>query len=188
VKLPRTIRLDPSDSFVFERAAQPGEWAVPGGFMFADADPDALPPKQRTALRSGFLGIASFGWSTLVVVSEASEAEHEAAADMLAREILTRFGAPDLAAARAAAQEEIAFAASLCDHAENTLIAVHREVDAQGALRERFRTLHQREANTGADGLHAFTRAFTIVELDEDDAPAERVDLQALARRGISRP
>ena len=38
----RTIRLDPSDTFVFERAAEPGEWAVSGAFMFADADPDAL--------------------------------------------------------------------------------------------------------------------------------------------------
>ena len=28
VKLLRTIRLDPSDTFVFERAAEPGEWAV----------------------------------------------------------------------------------------------------------------------------------------------------------------
>ena len=28
LKLLRTIRLDPSDSFVFERAAEPGEWAV----------------------------------------------------------------------------------------------------------------------------------------------------------------
>ncbi|HVD73162.1 MAG TPA: DUF6505 family protein, partial [Xanthobacteraceae bacterium] len=27
MKLLRTIRLDPSDTFVFERAADPGEWA-----------------------------------------------------------------------------------------------------------------------------------------------------------------
>ena len=30
-RLPRTLRLDPSDGVVFERAAAPGEWAVPGG-------------------------------------------------------------------------------------------------------------------------------------------------------------
>jgi hypothetical protein len=183
VKLLRTIRLDPSDGFVFEHAAEPGEWAVPGGFMFADVDPATLGPKQRTALRSGLLGIASFGWSTLCVVQDASEAEREAATAQLAREIMTRFGAPDLAAARAAAEEEIAFSASLCDHPENTLVAVHREIEADGTLRERFRTLHQREANAGADRLHAFTRAFSIVEFDEDeDAPAERVDLAGLAK------
>ena len=34
LKLPRTIRLDPSDTFVFERAAEPGEWAVSAAFVF----------------------------------------------------------------------------------------------------------------------------------------------------------
>ena len=64
VKLPRTIRLDPSDRFVFEPAAEPGEWAVSGAFLHADVDPDSLDGKQRTALRSGFLGVSSFGFST----------------------------------------------------------------------------------------------------------------------------
>jgi Family of unknown function (DUF6505) len=69
VRLLRTIRLDPSDTFVFERAADPGEWAVSGAFMFADADPDALVGKSRAAFRGGFLGVASLGWSTLVQIS-----------------------------------------------------------------------------------------------------------------------
>jgi len=30
MKLLRTIRLDPSDKFVFDEAAEPGEWAVSG--------------------------------------------------------------------------------------------------------------------------------------------------------------
>ena len=49
MKLLRTIRLDPSDTFVFERAAEPGEWAVSGGFVFVDADPGQLPGKARAA-------------------------------------------------------------------------------------------------------------------------------------------
>jgi hypothetical protein len=69
VKLLRTIRLDPSDGFVFAKAAEPGEWAVAGGFMFWDTDPAALAGKERAAFRSGILGIGSFGWSTLAVVS-----------------------------------------------------------------------------------------------------------------------
>ena len=72
MKLLRTIRLDPSDTFVFERAADPGEWAVSGAFMFADADPETLDGKPRAAFRSGFLGVPSFGWSTLVQIVEAS--------------------------------------------------------------------------------------------------------------------
>jgi hypothetical protein len=33
VKLLRRIRLAPSDTFVFERATEPGEWAVSGDFV-----------------------------------------------------------------------------------------------------------------------------------------------------------
>src|SRR5674476_552873 len=52
LKLPRTIRLDPSDTFVFERAANPGEWAVSGTFMFRECNNRAdLDQKQRVALR-----------------------------------------------------------------------------------------------------------------------------------------
>src|ERR671925_1208555 len=76
LKFPRTIRLDPSDTFIFERAAEPGEWAVPGGFVFFDVDPATLEGKARVAFRSGFLGITSLGFSTLVQIVEASDADH----------------------------------------------------------------------------------------------------------------
>src|SRR3982750_1536840 len=78
LKLPRTIRLDPSDAFVFERAAEPGEWAVTGSFLFFDQDVTALAGKGRAAFRAGFVGVESLGFSTLVMVAEASEAEREA--------------------------------------------------------------------------------------------------------------
>src|SRR3954452_1197522 len=116
LKLPRTIRLDLSDTFVFERAAEPGEWAVSGAFMFWNRNPETISQKQRVALRSGFLGIDSFGWSTLAIVTEATEAEREALVERLARRLHEQFGAPDISAARIAAEEEVAFAASLCDH------------------------------------------------------------------------
>jgi hypothetical protein len=57
LKPPRIIRLDPSDTFVFERARDPGEWAVSRAFMFWHCNDQAAPgQKQRVALRSGFLG------------------------------------------------------------------------------------------------------------------------------------
>ena len=97
LKFPRTIRLDPSDTFVFERAAEPGEWAVSGAFVFWNRDPATLGQKQRVALRSGFLGIDSLGWSTLAIVTEATEAERQAMVERLAAQLLEKFGAPDLA-------------------------------------------------------------------------------------------
>lgn len=173
LKLPRTIRLDPSDEFVFPLAASPGEWAVSGSFRFWDKDPALLAGKERQAFRSGFLGIASFGWSTLAVVSEASADEIEAATALLARQFVTHLGAPDTEAARAAAEEEIAFAASLCEHPVNTLIALQRSADENG-VRERFRTLRKR------DDILTPSRAFEIAE-DEDDMPGEDVNLTGLA-------
>src|SRR3954451_10888813 len=181
-KLPRTIRLDPSDTFVFERAAEPGEWAVSGAFVFWDCrDPGVLGQKARVALRSGFLGIESLGWSTLAIVTEASEAERESMIERFAAKLLEQFGAPDLAAARLAAEEEVAFAASLCDHAPQTLLAVQRSVE-DGEIRERFRTLKPREAAADADRLHAHVSAFTFHEVEGDIEPAEEVDLLGMIK------
>lgn len=174
MKLPRTIRLDASDTFVFSRAAEPGEWAVTGTFLFVDADVATLPTKERVAFRSGFLGIASFGFSTLAVVSEASEEEAAAAAGLLAERFVERLGAPDLTAALPAAREEIAFAASLCEHPVGTLIAVRREME-NGEIRERFRSLVPR-----GDKPRDSFRAFDFFETDEE--PAEDVDLLALMK------
>jgi hypothetical protein len=176
MKLLRTIRLDPSDTFIFERAAEPGEWAVPGGFAFFDVDQAALDGKARVAFRSGFLGVASLGFSTLVQIVEASEGDRTAAIERLAAHLVARFGAPDLATARRAATEEFDFAASLTEHPPDTLVAMHR-VHADGAIRETFRTLKPR---AGAKPL----RAFAFLEVEGDDAPAgDEVDLVTLARK-----
>jgi hypothetical protein len=180
LKFPRTIRLDPSDTFVFERAAEPGEWAVSGAFVFWNRDPATLGQKRRVALRSGFLGIESLGWSTLAIVTEATEADRHAMVDRLARQLLEKFGAPDFEAARHAAEEEVAFAASLCDHPLQTVLAVQRNLE-NGEIRERFRTLKPREAAPGADRLHAHASAFTFHEIEGDsDGPAEEADLLGL--------
>lgn len=175
MKLLRTLRLDLSDTFVFDRPAEPGEWAVPGTFAFATMDVAELDGKARVAFRSGFLGIRSLGWSTLVQVVTATEEDRAEAVAMLARRLVERFGAPDLAIARAAAEEEMAFAASLSEHAEGTVVALTRRVE-DGGIREAFRTLEPGAAVRPAP-------AFTFVEAeDEEEAPVEEIDLAALAR------
>jgi hypothetical protein len=175
MKLLRTIQLDPSDTFVFERAAEPGEWAVSGAFAFWNTDPETLEGKARSAFRAGFLGVQSLGWSTLVQIVEASEADRAVVVEALAAQLVAQFGAPDLAAARAAAEDEVSFAASLCNQPVDTLIAVHRST-ADGAVREAFRTLRPRE---GAKPL----RAFSFLEVEGDDEPADEVNLAALAQK-----
>jgi hypothetical protein len=173
VKLIRTIRLDPSDTFVFERAAEPGEWAVSGAFVFWNTDAAKLEGKARSAFRGAFLGVESLGWSTLVQIVEASEADRAALVEALAQQLVARFGAPDLGAARAAAEEEIAFVESLCNHPADTLVAVHR-ICENGEVREAFRTLHPR-------GDRKPMRAFSFLQVEGEDEPADEVDLVAMA-------
>jgi hypothetical protein len=176
MKLLRTIRLDPSDTFVFERAAEPGEWAVSGAFAFWNSDPAALEGKSRTAFRSGFLGVSTLGWSTLVQIVEASEQDRANVVTTLAGQLVAKFGAPTAADAVAAAQEEITFAESLCTQPQDTLIAVHR-VFEDGAVRESFRTLRPRSGPKPV-------RAFSFLEVEgEDTRPSDEVDLIAMVDR-----
>lgn len=172
MKLLRTIRLDPSDSFIFARAAEPGEWAISGAFAFADADPATLQGKTLAAFRGGFLGVPSLGWSTLVQIVEVDAVQRTAAVESVAQALLAAFGAPDLAAARAAAAEEIDFAASLCSHPKDTLIAVHRRAE-KGDIRESFRTLHAR-------GDVKSLPVFSFAEAEEE-TPDESFDIAGLA-------
>ncbi len=74
----------------------------------------ALQGKQRTAFRSGFLGVESLGWSTLVQIVEATPEDRAQVVAKLAQRLMQNFGAPDLASARLAAEEEVSFAQSLC--------------------------------------------------------------------------
>jgi hypothetical protein len=179
VKLLRTIRLDASDSFVFEKAAEPGEWAVSGAFAFAHCDLASLRGKARIAFRAGFLGLDSLGRSTLAQIVEANERDRRDVVETLAAQLVKRFGAPDLAIARLAAEEETDFAASLCDHSPGVLVAVTRSHE-NGEIRETFRTLRPRD---GAG--HA--RAFEFLQVvGDDDVPVEHVDLTGL-RKGAGR-
>jgi hypothetical protein len=176
VRLLRTIRLDASDTFVFEKAAEPGEWAVSGAFVFWDRDPAALEGKARSAFRGGFLGVDSLGWSTLVQIVEANDEDRKVVVDTLARRLIAYFGAPDMDAARIAAEEEVAFTESLCSQPQDTLVAVHRTFD-NGEVRETFRTLRPRSGQKPA-------RAFSFLEVEgEDEAQGETVDLIGMAGR-----
>lgn len=175
-KLLRTIRLDVSDTFAFEKAAEPGEWAVPGSFMFMGEDPAALQGKRKVAFRSGWLGVDTFGWSTIAVVVRASTDERVDAVRVLAERLVADHGAPDMGAALAAADEEIAFAESCAEHPEQTLVVIHRTLDAKGDIREQFRTV---KAGLPFD-KDRMSRVFTFHEVEGEDEPEERVDLAAL--------
>jgi hypothetical protein len=175
VKLLKTVRADISDTFVFDRPAEPGEWAVSGALLFANLDPTTLTGKPRAAFRSGLLGISSFGWSTLAQIVEVSEEQRAKAVEELAARLVERCGAPDLVAARPAAEEEVAFAASLCDHPPGMLVAVSRRYENE-AIRESFRTL---QANSCAKAAPVFS----FVEVVGEEAAPPALDLIGLLDR-----
>jgi len=137
MKLLRTIRFDQSDVQLFPEAADPGEWAVPGTFVFAGANPETLGRQERQAFANGFLGLESFGWSTLVTVAAIERKDYEAAIDSLARYLQQEYGAQDFATAKAAAKEEIDYAASLCSYPVDTILNLERVIEGE-AIREQF--------------------------------------------------
>lgn len=141
-KLLRCARLDDSDEEVFETAAQPGEWAIPGSFEFLHDDESTLKGKHLQAFRSSFLGLSSFGRTTLVSIASATQGQVQQAIEQLGQHLLEHYGAPDLKAALQAAKSEIEYAESLCEYEVGTLIAVERELAEQGVEEKFKRFIH----------------------------------------------
>ncbi len=179
MKLLRTIALDPSDTFVFDVPAEPGDWAVSGAFRFCDRDPAKLSGKDRSAFRGGFLGVKSWGWSTLAQIVHATEDDRQILVELLARQLIERFGAPDIATARLAAEEEVEFAQSLCTHPISALIAVRRSA-SDGEVRESFRRLQLREGQRHG-------KAFSFMEAEDDVEPDSTLNLANMSEESQRR-
>lgn len=162
MRFPRVIRLDSSDVHVFPLAAEPGEWAVPGAFAFADLDPGALSTKEQLAFASGWLGTESFGRASLVEVADIGEAHFFQVVERLARHFVDHYGAPDIPAALPVARHEADYAVSLCEHKVHTLLAIEREISEHGMV-ERFRVIVPGRAKEHA-------AIWTVVPDDDEDA------------------
>ncbi|QGM20860.1 hypothetical protein GJ672_00270 [Spiribacter sp. 2438] len=136
----RALRLDDSDDEIYPRAATAGEWVVPGTFVFTfgERPPEQLDSGEQAAFRHGFLGLSSFGWSTLAVVVEMPEAEQRQVLESLARHFVEAYGAPDMEAALVEARGEVAFCESLCTPDINTVLSVQRDF-VDGEVKEAFR-------------------------------------------------
>lgn len=140
----RSIRLDGSDQQVFELAAEPGEWAVPGSFALLCIDPQTRDRKQREAFRHGFIGTDSFGYSSLVTVADISTAGLSGVIERIAAHLRRHCGAPTDSAARSAAEEEVGFTLELSAHPIGTLIALQRDL-VDDAIEETYRTVSRPE-------------------------------------------
>lgn|SRR5690625_2233161 len=142
MKFLRVARLDDTDDYVYDKAAQVGELAVPGSFVFdfSDQDPAELQGKQKQAFRHAFLGTSSFGWATVVVIAEITEAQYKGVIEALAQHFVAEYGAPSLAEALPVARAEAEYAAGLCEHEAGAMLALEREAGEDG-IHESYKLL-----------------------------------------------
>ncbi|MDA7946856.1 MAG: DUF6505 family protein [Hyphomicrobiaceae bacterium] len=162
MKFLRTIRFDPSDENVFDRAAGPDEWAISGAFEFVGLERENVVGKTKQAFANGFLSLESFGRSTFASVAELGDDDLENVERCLARHFVERYDAPDEAAALPVAREEAQFVLDLCkDSLVNTIFTVQRRFADDGQIKEEFRTI----AAPDARPMH--TRIWNVVEDNE---------------------
>jgi hypothetical protein len=162
MKFLKTIRFDTSDDNVFELGAAPDEWAVSGGFAFADMRTDEVKGKTKQAFANGFLSLSSFGRSTFASVAEFSDEDMGEVEDNLVKHFIEHYGAPDSEAAGPAAREEVKFILDLCETSLiNTIFTVRRSFDEDGQITEEFRTIKS------PDTQPVHSRIWNVVEDNE---------------------
>ena len=146
MKLAKTIRFDKSDLNVFEIASDEGEWAVSGAFEFSEDTNTSLIGKRRQAFSNGFLGLATYGRTTLVSISQLTLNDKDSLVTNLAEFFVDKYGAPNIKAAKPVAEEEIDFMINLCEeHEIGTLLTVNRTLEDDG-IHEKFRHLPKNDA------------------------------------------
>jgi hypothetical protein len=154
MQLARAIHFDESDTRVYANPARTGEWCISGGFEFSDWSEADLAGKARQAFANGWFGLETSGRVTFVAVTQVEPAEVEALTDLLAQHFVTYYGAPDVAAARPVATEEIHQMLDLsAEHDPNTLLTVARELTEAG-VRESYRVIEPQGAGLEQFAIH----------------------------------
>ena len=144
--LAKTIRFDKSDLNVFETASEEGEWAISGAFEFSNDTSNSLKGKRKQSFVNGFLGLESYGRSTLVSISAIDQKNKALLSKKLANYFIEKYSAPNFEAANSVAEEEINFMIDLCgNHQLGTLLVVKRTLEDDG-IHEKFSHLPKQDA------------------------------------------
>jgi hypothetical protein len=134
MKFPRIIRPADGGRRPLAASAVAGEWAVTGAFRYAHRDPAGLRREEMETFKHGWLGLQSFGDGRVVEIAEITPAEYEALTRRLAAYYVAEFGVENIHEAMDAAEQEMAFAASLCTYPLKTTLALDREFNEQGLI------------------------------------------------------
>jgi len=158
MKFLKTIRFDPSDSHVFENAANQDEWAIPGSFVFSGTNEEEIRGKQKQAFSNGFMSLEGSGFSTFASVAEIDAAAIDELTKVLAGIFVSDFDAPSLDAAKPFAETEIQFVLDMCaDVSINSIFTLRRFFDDDGEIREEFRIVD-------APGAKPHARVWEVIE------------------------
>jgi len=116
MKFLKAVRLDASDSHLYatEGAAEDGEWLVSGGYAVCNLD-SGQHFRPHCRCDTSFIGLTNLGRCTIAEVVEIDEATYRRHMETLTRHFLNHLGAPSEEAARALAEEEVAYTADLCE-------------------------------------------------------------------------
>jgi hypothetical protein len=159
--LARAIHFDESDTNIFHTPARTGEWCISGGFEFSNWSEGDLTGKARQAFTNGWLGLETFGRVSVVAITKVETHELDVLTDALAAHFVSHYGAPDVAAARGVASDEIAQMTALCeDQDPNTLLMVSRELTESG-VKEGYRIIAPQSAGLDQFAIHG--------SLDDDE-------------------
>ena len=146
MKFAKTIRFDKSDLNIFPTIAEEGELAVVGTFSFFNFGEENLKGKMKQAFSNGFLGIPSFGYSTLISLTQVEEEDLKSLKNTLSDCFLKNYGAPSFEHAYKAADDEVNLMLDLCSsHDKGSLISISREITKDG-IKENFRNLPKAES------------------------------------------
>ncbi len=129
----KSVVLDNSDACLFgaEGAASEGEWVVSGGYAVATRAPRA--PGSVDKRDNTFVGVTSHGLCTIAEVCEIDATDYRRLVGELAQHFFDDLGAPSLEAATAAAEDECAYTADLCETLSVGIwLTVRREQTADG--------------------------------------------------------
>jgi hypothetical protein len=139
MKFLKAVRLGAADSRLFspDGLLEEGAWVVSGGFAVCDL---AAGPHRHPDCRCdvSFLGLASRRRCRVAEVVEIDDDIFESHVLTLARHLMEEWGAPSPQAARAAAEDEIAYTVDLCESfSPEVWITVQRRVEG-AELKEQY--------------------------------------------------
>lgn len=139
MKFLKAVRLSEHDARLFpdDDLLEDGDWAVSGGFAVCDLSSGGHrhPGCRCDASFVGLAGPRRCGVAEVVSIDQATYRSH---VETLARQLVVDWGAPSEAAARAAAEEEVAYTADLCQgFTDGVWITVQRTAGESGVT-ERY--------------------------------------------------